>query len=253
MKRNGKRREFAPQKKKDADGKIHRFFIVAALFTLLCAIFTISLAVAKSRGPSIDDGDLNYDVRVETVSGERGRIFDRNGVMLVGNTSTYSLIFEYGSMAYKLDEVNSALLRCVSTLNSTGTYEKRATDYFVLEGTYPNMTFTSDALDKNTNTGFYYNRFLINHSLPEKSTAKDIVSFFVNRYKLSEEKYSNEEISELIRLRYDMLRVGFGEYQEYVIATDLDSTLPADMELIKQIREQNIEGATIVKQDGRVY
>ena len=253
MKKGEKRESPNTQRGSEQERKKSRFFAVAAVFVIICTSFLISLAATQNKGTTLDDEDLNYDVRTETVSGERGRIFDRNGVLLVGNTTKYKLIFEYGSMAYSVGETNEALLKCLNTLVSTGNSSKRVSDHFIFTGTYPNMQFKKEVYDTETNIGYYYARFLKNYSLPEHSTAEDIIKFFTNRYKLSEEKYSPQQITELIRIRYDMLRVGFGAYQEYTIASDIDSSVDKEMALIKQLQEQKIEGATIIKQEGRVY
>ena len=88
------KKEKIPAKKSGEKGeKKHRFFVVAIAFVLICISFLVMLAITQQKGPSLDDGNLNYDIRIETVSGERGRIFDRNGVLLAGNTTKYKLIF----------------------------------------------------------------------------------------------------------------------------------------------------------------
>lgn len=233
--------------------KNHRFFIIAAAFVLLCATFLVTLGMTQYNGPTVSDEDRGLDVRSETVLGERGRIFDRNGVLLVGNSNLYDLIFEYGSMAYDTHGVNSALLRCVALLNSSGNADKRSKDYFPLTGSYPNMALSEDAKNADSNVGFYYNRFLVRNSLDADASVETVIKHFTDKYKLTQKKYSDVQVTELIRLRYDMERVGFGAYQEYVIATGFDPANSEQMSFVTQIKEQKIEGATVIRQRGRVY
>lgn len=231
--------------------KDYRFFVVAAVFILMCGIFTVVLAVTLSKGPSKLYESL--DVRTETVAGERGRIFDRNGNLLVGNIASYSFIFEYGSMGYSAEDVNSALLECLDALEDTENSASRAKDYFVLKGTYPKVAFVDELADKSSNVYYHYNRFLVRHELEGDLSSADFVKFFTEKYKLTEDKYSHEEITALIRIYYDMDRVGFGAYQSYTIAKGLLIEDPKTMTLISRIEEKRVEGASFIKQTERVY
>lgn len=248
---NRRSREFNSQGEKK--NKNYRFFVIAAVFVLLCITFLVTLGLTQCKGPSMSDEDRGLDVRTETVLGERGRIFDRNGVLLVGNSTNYDLIFEYGSMAYDSYSVNSALIKCISMLDSSGNADKRAKDYFVLQGTYPNMSLVADAGNTDTDVGFYYNRFLVRNSLPLDTSAQNLIEHFTDKYRLIDKRYSNEQITELIRIHYDMERVGFGAYQEYVIAQGFDPNDTQQKTFITQIKEARIEGVTVIRQRGRVY
>lgn len=231
--------------------KDYRFFVVAAVFLLLCAVFIAVMAATLSKGPSKIYETL--DVRSETVVGERGRIFDRNGNLLAGNLTSYSFVFEYGSMGYSADEVSRALLECIDALNDSGNSTARAKDYFALKGKYPDMSFADEISDKDSNEYYYFNRFLVKNELKEDLSAKELVKFFTDKYKLTEKKYTAEEITELIRVYYDMNRIGFGAYQPYTIAKGLLIEDAKTMSLISRIKENRVEGASFIKQTERVY
>ncbi len=233
--------------------KNHRFIVIAVIFILLCSSFLIVLAINQAKGPSRDITDLSYDIRTEIVYGERGRIFDRNGVLLVDNTKKYDLIFEYGSMAYTSDGMNGALLDCLDILAATGNESKRAKDYFVLVGSYPELSLSPDAYNTDTNIGFYYNRYIIENELKPDITAEELVKYMMKDYKLSEKKYNAAEITALLRIRYDMDRIGFGAYAEYTIAKGFETSVHNEMELITLINEKSVEGANMYRQTGRVY
>ena len=235
----------------DPRAKNYRFFVVAAVFLLLLIALVVYLFIVLAKGPfTVYE---QYDVRTETVQGERGRIFDRNGKLLVGNSTHYDFIFEYGAMAYSAQEVNDALLLCIDALEQTGNASLRAKDHFVLSGTYPNMAFAEGARDLSNDIGHYYNRFLVRNELPQSTSASDVAEFFVKKYKLDSGRYSNKQISELIRIYYDMDRVGFGFYQYYTIASGFQPSQESHMALISYIKEKRVEGATFIKQADRVY
>jgi cell division protein FtsI/penicillin-binding protein 2 len=208
--RKRRERELKAPKSERKKSYNHRFLALGIVFCVICTAFLVYLGVTQIRGakhyfPRSDD-----IIRTKTVYGERGRIFDRNGKLLVGNTANYNLIFEYGSMADKRKDVNLALIDCLEALSATNTKSYRAEDYFPLMGTYPNMSLKNSASDTTSDVGYYYQRFLKKQKLASNTSAEQICKYFVNKYKLWQENYSNAAISELIRIYYDMERVGFG-------------------------------------------
>ncbi|MBE6534860.1 MAG: hypothetical protein E7678_07870 [Ruminococcaceae bacterium] len=246
-------REFKTPRSERKKSYNHRFFALGIAFSVICTAFLIYLGVTQIKGGKYYFPRNDDIIKTETVYGERGRIFDRNGKLLVGNTANYNLIFEYGSMADKRKDVNLALLECLEVLRDTKTSNYRAEDYFPLTGTYPNMNITNAARDENTNVGYYFQRFLTKQKFSADTSPERICSYFVDKYKLWTEHYSNAAISELIRLYYDMERIDFGYYQHYTIAEGIDPTDENAKALIKLIKERSIEGTNFIKQTARIY
>ena len=149
-------RELKIPKSESKKNNNHRFLALGIVFSVICVIFLIYLGVTQIKGAKYYFPRSDDIIKTETVYGERGRIFDRNGKLLVGNTANYNLIFEYGSMADKRKDVNMALLNCLEILKETKTDIYRAEDYFPLMGTYPNMSIKNGARDENSNVGYYY-------------------------------------------------------------------------------------------------
>ena len=231
----------------------HRFLVLGIVFSVICTAFIVYVGITQIRGTKYFFPRSDYIIRTETVYGERGRIFDRNGKLLVGNTENYSLIFEYGSMADKRKDVNLALLECISALKATKTTAYRSEDYFPLLGSYPNMHVKDSARSESTDIGYYYKRFLSNNKFKENISAEQFCDYFINKYKLWSETYSDAEIGELIRIYYDMERVDFGYYQSYTIAEGIDPSDDNAKALITMIKEKSIEGANFIKQTERIY
>ncbi len=235
--------------------KIRRLVAVAVAFIIVCSSFLVVLAVNQAKGPSKEISAS--DVRTETVFATRGRIFDRNGVLLVDNSKKYNFIFEYGTMAYTPDGMNSALLECIKLLSDTGNADKRTEERFPLIGSYPEVSFADGYSDASSSIGYYFNKFCVENKLKTDISATELAEYMVKKYSLG--KYSNEQITELLHIRYDMWRNDFGayignnKYQEYIIATDFDTSKKNEMSLIAQLGEREIEGANMARQDGRVY
>lgn len=198
-----------------------------------------------SQNPRSDDNTL---IRTVTVAGPRGQIYDRNGRLLVGNAKSYDLVFEYGAMAETRAEVNHALLTLVDALRRTGNEDRLAPDLFPLEGIYPTLTASSALRDKTTDEYAAYKKILESHgmSIAEHGT-DDLVDYFVNRYSLSATHYTPEEITDLLRILYEMERIGFGAYQSYTVAKNVTDAA------ITAIEEADVEGATFLTGNERVY
>ena len=236
-----------------ARNKDYRFFVLAGVFFALMAAFAVVFAINQVKGPSGNFTDDGLTVRVETVAGERGRIYDRNGKLLVGNAAHYDLIFEYGSMPDRRAGVNASLLECLKALDTTDRADKRAYDYFPLVGAYPEFKFSTELLDKESEVYYYYSRFLSKNKLDENIGLSELTKYFTDKYSLDGKRYSDAEITELIRIYYDMDRIGFGYYQPYTLAKGFEPTNEGDMALIAYIEEHHTEGATLIKSTERVY
>jgi len=224
-----------------------RYITVAVVFSAICLAFIIVLGSVQMKGTDLPPLEKGY-TRTYTVPGVRGEIFDRNGKRIVGNSDRYDLIYEYGAMPDTRSEVNLSLLAVMEAIEETANTVNISDDLFILEGTYPDMSFSSSLRDKDSSEYYHYKKFLERQRMDESKTeASDVASYFVKRYKLYTDSYTNEEITKLIRLYYEMERVDFGQYASYTIATGISR------ELITRIEEKNIEGVNLAIRSERVY
>ncbi len=232
--------------KKHSSGNM-RYIAIAVSFGTVCLAFIIVLLVIQLRGTSLPEREEGY-TRTYTVPGVRGEIYDRNGVKLVGNSDKYDLVYEYGAMPDTRREVNRSLLDVMAAIRATGNETHISDDLFILEGTYPDMTFSEKLRDKDSSEYSYYKKFLEKQKMNEGSAdAEAVMSYFTKRYKLYTSSYTNEEITDLIRLYYEMERADFGEFASYTIAKGINK------ELITQLEESNIEGVNFEIHPERVY
>ena len=223
-----------------------RYLTLGLIFLVICVAYVAVLLVYQLRGSSLPPKEEGY-TRTYTVPGIRGEIYDCNGVLLVGNATSYDLIYEYGAMPDSRREINQALLRTMEAILATGNGDRLAKDYFVLEGTYPELSFTSALRDHESQTYLSYQKFLERQKMDQDTSAAAVAKYFVKRYQLIETLYSPEEITTLIRLYYEMERVDFGAYQSYTIAENVS------MDLITSIEESNIEGVNFHIRSDRNY
>ena len=224
-----------------------RYITIAAVFGVICLVFITILAVIQLRGSSLPPREEGY-TRTYTVPGIRGEIYDRNGVKLVSNSDKYDLVYEYGAMPDTRAEVNASLVAIMKAIRSTGNEACISGDYFILEGKYPNMRFSPLLSNKDSNEYYHYEKFLERQKMDMSRTdAEDVANYFVNRYKLYDTVYTNDEITDLIRLYYEMERVGFGAYESYTIAEGVT------LSLITFVEENNIEGVNFEIRSDRIY
>jgi len=225
-----------------------RYASIAAVFVALCLIYAVILAVVQYKGwknpPFIED----KNIKTVTVAGLRGEIYDRNGKLLVGNSTSYDLIYEYGAMPNTYKEINAELLAISKAIAATGSADKVSADYFALEGTYPNLSFKADIYNSESDLYFYYhNRILLDNGLKKDMSAEDLVSYYIKKYKIDPDVYSDAQVTTLLRYWYNMERVRFGAYQSYTVASDVSQ------DLINYIEESSVSGATFTIMTERVY
>lgn len=222
-----------------------RYAVIAVFFCVICLAFLIALAVVQIIGT-----DAEYDsatIRTVTVSGMRGEIYDCNGKKLVGNSSNYDLVYEYGAMPETYKEINSELLATLDILERTCNTGKRTKDYFPFVGDYPNISYSAEALDTNSDEYYQLTKVLTRLELDTDTDAQTLAKHYITKYKLSDELYSAEQIRTLMRLWYNMERSDFGSFASYTIAEDVD------IETVTRIEEQGIAGIAIKARNERVY
>ena len=67
------------------------------------------------------------------------------------------------------------------------------------------------------------------------------------KYKMYEDQYTAEEISRLLRVRYEMERIQFGYYNPYVLAESVSPTL------VSYLEERGVSGINFKTNAKRIY
>ena len=226
-----------------------RYVTLLGVFLLVMSFYAVMLAKIQIDGPTTTPSDKSVAyTRTVSVSGLRGEIYDRNGVLLVGNSTSYDLVFEYGSIPDTTAQLNRSILAALEAVEACGSSDKLCLDLYALEGSYPDLYYSDAVASENSDEYRALVKILEANSLDVSNTsAEELVKRLVNKYKLSPDLYSNEEIDALLRVRYTMERIKFGAYQPLVLASGIS------MELVSYVEEANIDGINLKVNSSREF
>ena len=93
-----------------------RYIITTAVFIVTCITFLVVLAVYQIKGAGSYQKSDVAETKTFVVAGVRGEIYDRNGKKIVGNSTAYDMLYEYGSMPNTYNEINDSLLAALRAL-----------------------------------------------------------------------------------------------------------------------------------------
>ena len=230
-----------------------RYLATAVVFCLLCVIYLGRLFFIQiaDRDPTYQTGTTTRDV---TVQAARGKIYDRNGRVLVENRYTYDLVVVHESFsALSARESNDVLLRLLAAMDEAGESEKHVEKYFPFEGAYPYYGWSEEIADSDSIPYYRLMRVWKDLGIEEEITVERLVAYYVEEYGLLDTDvegnriYDDDQIDRLLRLRYDMSALRFGEATDYTVAEDVG------LGLIAHVKEQNLKGTTFLMNTERVY
>lgn len=252
--RHTRRRNYAQTPKaKQKKSYVFRIVFIGVLFTVISLFYITKLVNIQITGrDQYTSSTQKTYTRTVVLRAQRGEIFDRNGKPLVTNSSTYDLVFDYGSLSRYSSRSNPVILSAVSAMKETGNYEKRVESNFVFLGEYPNLIYNPTLLE-NEKYKARFNGILKAYELDEDISAEELVEFYVKRFGLNATDendvplYTDEEKTELLRVRFDMDYSKFSVSEPYVLARDVNLTL------ITVIKESELRGVTFSENVKRKY
>ena len=205
------------------------------------------LIIRLSGGDSVIYSVYQAGIRQSTVtvSAVRGDIYDCNGKLLVTSRKIKNMAITYEAIPNSSQELNESLARIAETIRATGVATEE--QLFPIYGTYPNYGYYAEATDKTTPYYAGLQKVLYALDLDENTSCEKLINTIVTRYKIKKSNLTDAEIDDVIRIRYDMLRKGFGVYTEYVIARDVDDRV------ITYVEELDIRGVEFRETIERVY
>ena len=245
-----------------------RYVSLAAVFLIACAIFVARLIsfqlIFRDKYAPADSTENVERIYVESV---RGSICDRNGMVLVRDSRHYKFVLDYDTMPDTRKELNRVLLAAINALEEAAGESTYAESLVPFKGTYPDFEFSDDF----TSNMDKYNEFI---RLIEKNYVTDdytlemakaelnatkVARYYARKYNIVKEiatedgsfkyesEFTDEEITKLIALRYEMDRTGFGGNKDFVFLTD------ATYDFNVYIRELAIDGLVIEQEVAREY
>ena len=189
--------------------------------------------------------------RTVSIQALRGNICDRNGTILVTNRDAYRLLLDYDALP-AARETNALLLRIDDAIDRLDP-DSRTEDYFPFEGDYPNLTLSAETRDEESTVAAKWASFLATYSsaFREGDVAEEAVRFLAKKYKMLDAdgnpRFSEQDMTRLIRLRYDMEVKKFSSIQPYLMAEDVS------MALIGYLKELSLPGLLFPKSEERQY
>lgn len=226
---------------------LYRYIIIAVSFSLICLVYIVSsFRIHSLYGGKDEDAGDNYTTRTVTIQAVRGEMYDRNGNILVSNEYNYSLIYDYSAMAKTRAEQNEDILAVLSLLEGT---DCRAESQCPFKGTYPDITFDVDIL-KSSTVKSRLSRIRSEYGFEEGVLASELAKAIAENYNMLDEgepKYTPEEMTELIRVRYEMEAMRFSAVEPYIFGDGLD------IALITAVRELGIRGVDLKVDYSRFY
>lgn len=231
---------------------LYRYVIIAVLFVLVCILYVINIgSIQLNNTGALPVSSDKYFTRKVTVQAVRGEIFDRNGVPLVTNEYSYSLIFDYDAMANRYVAQNEDILTVLRVLSEEDAGNLIPETSCALRGFYPYMFYDTIMTEEGSIGKARLKRVCAALGVPEDTSAPDLAAAFATKYSMLDAegnpRYSNAEMTELIRVRYEMLVIRFSSVQPYIFAEGID------LRIMTRIAELNIRGTDIRVSYERVY
>ena len=189
--------------------KIGRYAVCILLLVAVFAAYEVRLFQWQ-----IVDGEMYQEIslsdRTDTIelSAARGQILDRNGEVLAGNRTTYSIVYNALYMDY--DQRNVTILQVIDLLEERGeawrdrlpiTIDETGA-YQFLEGREEDIAALKEFLD-----------------LADYATAANCMAELIDRYDCG--GYSNSDTRNVASVRYSMTQDGYSRTNPYVIASDV--------------------------------
>lgn len=237
-----------------------RLFPLIMVFALIVVVLInrlFSLQIIKGASYVTDLTDsIKKDM---SVSATRGRIYDRNGVLLAYNELAYAVkISDSGTYTDKNGmnatdikniTVNNAIHRTLEIIEEKG--DKYSTDFkisYTGDGMYEFNVSNSAVLRFKRDT--YGVTSVDKLSDEQKSaTANEMMEYLCNRYGVDKNAYTPEHILEILSLRLSMSANSYNRYLSFTIANEVsDETVAAILE-----NSDELVGVTVEEQYVRRY
>ncbi len=229
-----------------------RYIVISVSFVIVAILYAISIGRIQLEfaANAADDDETAYRQRTVAIQAVRGEIFDRNGVPLVTNDYEYSLIFDYSAMSRSTAEQNVAILSVLRAIEAQGAADCIPETSSPIRGEYPNLYYDAEMLTGST-AAARLKRIINANELEEGADAVTLGKKLAEKYRMVDKSgnmlYTAEEISELLRVRYEMEVIRFSAVEDYVFAKDVD------LNVITAVSEASIRGVDTRVSYSRVY
>ena len=244
-----------------------RFVAVMSLFAIFALIFVGRLVYFQFAAKSVYETPVIADGNTRTVkvAAQRGRIYDRNGNLLVGNEYSYDMQIEYGAIPETRKDAYAVYIKTLDLIDTLGI--ERANDVSPFEGDIKNPTYKAEALEDGSTVNVKLKKIMNMFFVGSKSyqyadvetatksvDAQTLFRYIATYYGIMTEKkgvyssdYSDADVYKLVCLRYNMAAYDFGSLTPYVLAKNVDERV------ISAVKERRLTGITFAANATRKY
>lgn len=232
------------QKKRKFNFRIMPLYVI---FAAACVFFIIKLVNIQITGTDryVRTMSLTHEREV-VVPSLRGEIFDRNGICLVRNDYSESLMLDYASLPKASAEKNEALASLIRVLDGCGCSVETL---MPVKGTYPHMEYDDGALVSDAAKN-RFERFLKYHNIRSDVECLELYEQLLEDFGLVDETgehiYDADTEDKLVRLRYSLDSTDFAEDNPYRLLSGID------LKIETAVLENGCKGVTVKKDYERV-
>lgn len=223
--------------------------VMAVLFSILVVhLFNLQIIRGNEYKQS-----LNSSIeKVISTPASRGRIFDRNGVLLAYDDIVYAVnISDSGSFKNKTEKneaINNSIIKTLAILSKNG---DKYTNTFGIS--YENGKYEYN-VEGNTRLGFLrdcYGKAAISDLTDEQknSSADELMKYMITNYQINTDKLSPDNLLELLYLRMNLTANSYTRYKPITIASEISE---ASIAAISE-NQNTFTGVTVDSQYVRRY
>lgn len=218
-----------------------RFILVALIiFILFALIFGRLIDLQIFNGDYYKEQSEKRLMKSVKIKAPRGEIMDRNGDLLIKNTTGFSV--QMTKLDLSDQELNQIILNLIEVFDQNG--EEYSDSLPITDAPYEFNFVTQDENEKNEQI----QKFLKDNELPDHFTAEDVIKEYVKNYHIDENLEESKKRA-LSGVLYEMEQRLFSVNTPFVIATNVS------IDTVTKIKERyfDFKGVNIVTEPVREY
>ena len=206
----------------------NRIAVLIAVLIVLFSILVVHLFNLQIIKGNEYKKSLNSSIeKVISTQASRGRIFDRNGVLLAYDDIVYAVnISDTGSYKNKTEKnesINNSIIKTLDILKKNGDKYTNTFGISYEDGKYKYN------VEGNSRLGFLrdcYGKATIADLSDEQkdSSAEDLMKYMIENYQINTENLSPVDLLEILYLRMNLTANSYTRYKEFTIASEISES-----------------------------